>query len=91
VGPRNWVTTVIRCKRHQRDCATICVRVDREVPEPLRCSPGGGTVGGGGTSSPLDCACGGRFDTADLTRRAGEALRRGLGQWIRRRAVVIEV
>lgn len=93
MGPHNWVTTTIRCARHHRDCATICVRVDREVPDPLRCSPGGGTVGGagGGATSPLDCPCGGRFDTADLTRRVAEAMRRGLGEWVRRRAVVIEV
>jgi hypothetical protein len=90
VGPDNWVTTIIHCIRHNRDCSPICVRVDREVPEPLRCSPGGGSVGGGGASSPLDCPCGGRFDTSDLGRRVADAMRRGLGQWIRRRAVVID-
>jgi len=90
VGPHRWVTTIIRCARHQRDCATICVRVDREVPGPLRCSPGGGSVGGGGSVSSLDCPCCGRFDTADLARRVADAMRRGLGDWIRRRAVVIE-
>jgi len=90
VGPHNWVTTIIRCVRHKRDTSTICVRVEREVPEPLRCSPGGGSVGGSGGGSPLDCPCGGKFDTSDLSRRVADALRRGLGEWLRRGAVVIE-
>ena len=91
MGPHNWATTIIRCTRHRRDCATLCVRVEREVPDPLRCSPGGGGVGGGGgATSPLDCPCGGRFDTTDLGGRVADALRRGLGQWVRLGAVVIE-
>lgn len=90
MGPHNWVTTIIRCARHRRDCASICVRVDREVPGELRCSPSGGSVGGVGGVSHLDCPCGGRFDTEDLGRRVADALRRGLGEWIRRGAVVIE-
>jgi len=66
--------------------------VDREVPEPLRCSPGGGSVGGGGGPVvPQDCPCGGRFDTGELARRVADAMRWGLGEWVRRRAVVIEV
>jgi hypothetical protein len=65
--------------------------VDREVPPPLRCSPQGGSVGrGGGVVSAADCPCGGRFDNGDLGRRVADALRRGLGEWIRRGAVVID-
>jgi hypothetical protein len=89
MGPDNWVTTVIRSDRHNRECPAICVRVDREVPLPLHCSPGGGNVGGE-TVSASDCPCGGRFDTGDLGRRVADALRRGLGEWIRRGAVVID-
>jgi hypothetical protein len=90
VGPHNWVKTRIHCIRHNRDTSTICVHVDREVPEPLRCTPGGGSVGGGGGSSSLDCPCGGKFDTLSLQGRVADALRRGLGEWIRLGAVVIE-
>lgn len=89
MGPHNWVITVIHCRRHHKDCARICVRVDLEVPDPLRCTPSGGSVGGGG--SALDCPCGGRFDTAELGRLVAEAMRRGRGQWVKRGAVVIEV
>lgn len=89
MGPRNWVTTVVHCARHRRDAATICVRVDREVPEPLRCSPSGDS--NGPAPSGPDCACGGRYDAADVARRVAELARRGgLGEWIRRRAVVVE-
>ena len=87
----NWVTTIIHCVRHNRDCPAICVRVDREVPGPLRCSPSGGSVGAAGPVGGLDCPCNGRFDTSDLSRRVADALRRGLGEWIRRGGVVIEV
>lgn len=91
VGPDNWVTTVVHCVRHNRDCPPICVRVDREVPEPLRCSPGGGSVGSGtGGATVADCPCGGRFDTSDLGQRVADLLRRGLGQWVRRGAVVLD-
>ena len=91
VGPHNWVLTIIRCGRHRKDCPAICVRVEREVPGPLRCTPGGGSVGGGGGASQSDCPCSGRFDASDLGRRVADALRRGSGGWIRRGAVVIEV
>lgn len=90
MGPHNWVKTVIRCTRHRKDCPAICVRVECEVPGPLRCSPGGGQVGAGPVG-PMDCPCGGSFDTSDLSRRVADALRRGLGEWLRRGAVVIEV
>lgn len=90
MGPANWVTTIVYCTRHHRNCPPLCLRVDREVPEPLRCSPGGGGVGGGVAAQP-DCPCGGRFDIAELSRRVADALRRGLGEWIRRGAVVVEV
>ena len=90
MGPR-WVTTIIHCLRHNRDTAPICVHVERGVPPELRCSPGGGSVGGSGSTSPLDCPCGGRFDTSDLSLRVADAMGRNLRRWIDRGAVVIEV
>lgn len=92
MGPDNWVRTIVHCTRHHRDCPAICVKVDRQVPARLRCSPGGGTVGGGGGggASP-DCPCGGRLDISELTRRVNDAMRRGIGDWMRLGAVVIEL
>jgi hypothetical protein len=93
VGPHNWVRAIVHCTRHHQDCPPLCVRVEAEVPEPLRCSPGGGSpgVGGGAGGGSPDCPCGGRFDWSDLGRRVADALRRGRGEWVHRGAVVIEV
>jgi hypothetical protein len=87
MGPHNWVKTIVRCSRHNRELPPLCVRVEREVPEPLRCSPGGGSATASGAARP-DCPCGGRLD--DLSRRVTDAMRGGLGQWVRRGSVVVE-
>lgn len=87
MGPHNFVHTILRCQRHHSD-ASLCVNVDREVPEPLRCTPGGG--GGGSILGGLSpCTCGAGLDLGELRRRVAEAMRRGLGEWIRLGAVVI--
>ena len=88
--PHTWVRTVIHCSRHRRDSGELCVKVDREVPRPLRCTPypGGNSAEGSGS---LNCPCEGRFDTADLVRRVADALRRGVGRWIQLGHVVIEL
>jgi hypothetical protein len=90
VGPHNFVKTIVRCATHRCTYAVFCLRVEREVPEPLRCSPGGG--GGGGTTlgSLAPCTCT-RVNVADLQRRVNDLLRRGgLGEWIRQGAVVVD-
>jgi hypothetical protein len=90
VGPHNYVKAVVRCRDHRSSSATICLRVEREVPEPLRCSPGGG--GGGTTLGGFGpCPCTQSLTITELMRLVNEAMRRGLGQWIKLGAVVIEV
>jgi hypothetical protein len=88
MGSHNWVKAVIHCSRHRRDSPEFCVLVDRDVPQPLRCTPSGG----GGLSSVGDCACvGGGSNSSDLPRQVADALRNGIGQWIRLGHVVIEL
>lgn len=88
MGRHNWVTTILRCARHNRD-STLCVRVELEVPGPLRCQPGGGGGGGsGGVLSP--CPCGGGITPGDLQRRVSDAMLKALGRWLKQGAVVIE-
>jgi hypothetical protein len=90
VFPHNYVTTIVRCRHHQISSATFCLRVDREVPGRLRCNPAGG--GGGSTLGGLGpCPCTRDLDVAELQRRVNEELRRGIGEWVRRGAVVIEL
>ena len=86
VGPHIWVNARLTC-RHGRE-RTFCVRVDREVPEKLRCSPGGGGVDGGGTLTGCECSAG--LTGADLTRLVIDAVRRGWGRWMSIGAVVVE-
>jgi hypothetical protein len=90
VGPHNWVRTILRCARHNTEAAPICLYVEREVPRELRCNPGGGGGGGGGVPTVAACPCGNSISVPDLQRRVAEALRHGTGQWMRRKAVVID-
>lgn len=89
MGPHNWVSTVVRCQRHGNETGTFCLYVPQEVQGPLRCTPPGGG-GGGGASSVVACPCGTGLTVADLQRRVMDALRRGVGQWVKRGAVVVD-
>lgn len=88
MGPHNWVWTVLHCARHWTEAARFCLYVEREVPGPLRCQPSAG--GGGGSMTVTACPCGNSISVPDLQARVAEALRHGIGQWIRRGAVVID-
>ena len=88
MGPHNWVKAAIYCARHRRLLSVMCVPIDREIPEPLRCVPSGGGVVGG-TIGP-DCPCGGSIDSGELVRKVAEALRNGVGRWIQQGQVVVE-
>lgn len=87
MGPHNWVRTVLRCARHDRETGELCLYVPQEVQGPLRCNPPGG---GGGGVNVVSCDCGDGMSVPDLQRRVMDALRSGIGQWVRRGAVVID-
>ena len=89
MGPHNWVSTVVRCARHGQETGTICLYVPQEVQGLLRCAPPGGG-GGGGAGSVVACPCGTGLTVVDLQRRVMDALRSGVGQWVRRGAVVVD-
>lgn len=85
----SFVNVELRCR-----CGVSkrwCVRINRTVPGPLRCQPGG--VGGGGGGSGIDCSrCGhccfptvGKFESA-----VESAVDRGWGRHIQAGAVIIE-
>jgi hypothetical protein len=50
----NHVLTRLECRSH-RESLNLCVRVDRGVPEKLRCTPSGG-LGLGGSSLCRECS-----------------------------------
>jgi hypothetical protein len=86
----SFVSVQLRCR-----CGSSrswCVRVDRTVPGPLRCQPGGGGGSGGGGSG-IECGqCGhacfpsvGAFESA-----VRSAVDRGWGRHIQAGAVVVE-
>jgi hypothetical protein len=83
----NLVLVEIRCGCGER--MRWCVRIDRNVPEPLRCAGGGG----GGTARDIRCPkCGRRcFDSPQtLERAANEATPGGWGRHQREGVVVLE-
>lgn len=86
MAPHNWVRTVPRCRRHGSETGELCLYVPQEVQVQLRCTPGGG---GGGPNTVI-CGCGDGMSIPDLQRRVMDALRGGIGQWVRRGAVVID-
>lgn len=92
MGPHNFVKTIVRCRSHRCESNEFCLRVDTEVPPPIRCAPGGG----GGSGSPTlggmgPCPCAARVEIHDLQQRVMDLLRRGRGEWIRLGAVIVEV
>jgi hypothetical protein len=82
-----FVNVIIRCRCGEQQ--SWCVRVDRNVPEPLRCVPVGG--GGGGPSAIVCRRCGDRcFDSPHALERATEeAVRAGWGRWVPQSAVIL--
>lgn len=86
----SFVRVEVRCGA----CSEIlhwCVRVDRNVPEPLRCSPGGGVGSGGG--SGIRCPKCNRtcFDSPGALERAvNKEVQGGWGRHQKTGAVVLE-
>ncbi len=83
---RNYVKSRLSCRHGQS--IDLCVPVEREVPPPLRCSPGGGSLGGGQWSLCAVCT---RLlkDSLVLRELVNDQTRRGWGDHIRAGAVVI--
>ena len=87
MGHPNFVNVRLQCRCG--GALTWCVRIERGVPDPLRCSPGGG---GGGTNDVRCGQCGHRcFGSIGAFENAVRSeVDRGWGRHIQRGAVVIE-
>jgi hypothetical protein len=76
-----------------RKALDLCVPVERHVPAPLACVPGGPVQGGGESGGPgMSCAvCGVPWNAtvSDIERLVNDATRRGWGEHIRNGAVLI--
>jgi hypothetical protein len=71
----------------RRQELTFCVRVNRGVPEALRCTPSAG--GGAGGASPLCSDCSALLRGDRLSRRVDELVRRGWSDHLEAGAVLI--
>lgn len=86
MGNRNMVSVQIRCDGCG-ESTSWCVRVSRNVPEPLRCVGRGG-IGGG--PSDIRCPTCGRLcfsSTEELEKATERATSGGWGQHLRAGAV----
>jgi hypothetical protein len=89
VPQQEYANVRVRCKRCGHEM-TWCVNVDRNVPEPLRCQPGGG---GGGRPSGIrcgECSAPSFRSVDDLRSAVAAALRRGWGPHVKAGAVEVE-
>ena len=88
-GRDDFVKVQIRCNRCGNVMEGLCVQVDRNVPEPLRCQPGGGGVGGPGIRCP---GCTGPCfeDSGELQRAVAAEVTGGWGRHHKRGAVLVE-
>lgn len=76
----------LRCNA-RREELTLCVRVNRGVPEALRCAPSGGGASGGPTPICADCSA--LLQGDRLAQRVNELVRRGWSDHIREGAVIV--
>jgi hypothetical protein len=87
-----YVKVRLLCERCTR-ALDLCVRVERNVPEPLACAPGnpvaGGTGGGGAGMCCGVCGASFGFGPGDLGRLVNDATRPGWGEHLRKGAVEI--
>ena len=91
-GPKvqpDHVLVKLRCNVRRQELE-FCVRVNRGVPETLRCTPGGGGGGGaGGAASPVCDDCTALLEGDRLSRRVNELTQRGWSDHLRAGAVVV--
>lgn len=86
----DYVKVKLLCDRCS-SVVDVCSPVNRNVPEPLGCSPGGAPVGGGGDGL-LSCSLCGlswHMDSVRLLERVNDAARGGWGEHIRDGAIVL--
>ena len=76
----------LRCNV-RREELTLCVRVNRGVPEELRCTPSGGAASGG--AAPVCADCSALLQADRLSRRVDELVRRGWCDHLKAGAVVV--
>lgn len=76
----------VRCNA-RREELTFCVRVNRGVPDELRCTPSGGGSSGGG--SPLCSDCQALLQGDRLSEAVQEIVRRGWSEHVSAGAVVV--
>lgn len=76
----------LRCNV-RREELTLCVRVNRGVPEGLRCTPSGGGVSGGAATVCSDCSA--LLEGDQLSRHVDELVRRGWSDHLKAGAVVV--
>lgn len=87
MGHPNFVNVSVQCRCGHS--VTWCVRIDRGVPEPLRCVP----RGGGGAISEIRCQqCSHRCfaSLGDFENAVRREVDRGWGRHIRAGVVTIE-
>lgn len=77
----------LRCNVRRQELE-FCVRVNRGVPEALRCTPAAGGGSGGG-SSPVCVDCSALLVGDRLSRRVNEVTQRGWSDHLRAGAVVL--
>jgi len=84
----NYVRVVLNCSVRRGQSTEICVRVERGVPEPLRCTPSGGapSVGGGGHPCP-SCAV---LLAGRIAEVVNDRIRRGWSEHIEAGAVRVD-
>lgn len=83
----NHVLVRVRCNA-RREELTLCVRVNRGVPEELRCTPSGGGGASGGPA-PLCAECMALLQGNRLSHRVDELVRRGWSDHLKAGAVVV--
>lgn len=76
----------LRCNVSHQEF-TFCVRVNRGVPEELRCKPSGG--GGSGGTAPVCGECSSLLQGDRLSRRVDELVRRGRSDHVKAGAVIV--
>lgn len=88
-GRDDFVKVHVRCNRCGNVMEGWCVHVDRNVPEPLRCQPGGGGGGAPEVRCP-NCQAPCFRDARELERVVAEEVSRGWGRHQRSGAVIVE-